>query len=77
MIDFYRRFLRNTATVLAPLTIALKGPGKSLLWSDELDSAFYHTKPLLASIPLLTHPEPDAFMSLAVDASDFHVGAVL
>ena len=32
---------------------------------------------LLASVPVLTHPEPSAPVSLAVDASDFHVGAVL
>ena len=31
MINFYWRFLRNAAQVLAPLTNALKGPGKSLL----------------------------------------------
>ena len=27
MINFYRKYLRNTALVLAPLTNALKGPG--------------------------------------------------
>ena len=42
MINFYRRFLRNPAQVLAPLTNTLKGPGKSLLWSPELDSALVH-----------------------------------
>ena len=30
MINFYHRFLRSAAPVLAPLTNALKGPGKSL-----------------------------------------------
>ena len=77
MINFYLRFLRNTAQVLAPLTNALKGPGKSLLWSDMLDSAFCHDKLLLASVPVLTHTEPNDSMSLAVDASESHVGAVL
>ena len=49
MINFYPRFLRNTAQVLAPLTTARKGPGKSLLWSPELNFAFIITKKLLAS----------------------------
>ena len=30
MVNFYRKFLRGAARVLAPLTDALKGPGKSL-----------------------------------------------
>ena len=75
MINFYRRFLRNAAQVLASLTNALKGPGKSLLWSDVLDSAFRPAKLLLAFVPVLTHPEPNASVSHAVDTSDSHVGA--
>ena len=77
MIIFYQRFLPNAAQVLAPLTNALKGPGKSLLWSPELGSAFILAKKLIASVPILTHPEPSAPVSLAVEASDSHVGAVL
>ena len=77
MINFYQQFLCNTALVLAPLTYALKGAGKSLLWSPRLDSAFSAAKLLLATVPVLTHSVPGAAVSLAVDVSDFHVGAVL
>ena len=42
-----------------------------------LDSAFCHAKLLLVSVPVLTHPEPNAFVSFAVEASDSHVGAIL
>ena len=77
MVNFYRRFLQNPAQVLAPLTNALKGPGKSLLWTNELNSAFVHAKKFLSSVPILTHSEPSAPVSLAVDASDSQVGAVL
>ena len=77
MVNFYRRFRRNAAQVLAPLTNALKGPGKSLLWTNKLNSAFILAKKLLSSVPILTHPEPGAPVSLAIDASDSHVGAVL
>ena len=77
MINFYRRFLRSAAKVLAPLTNALKGPGKSLKWTPNLDSAFSAAKSLLSAVPVLTHPVPGAAISLAVDASDSHVGAVL
>ena len=77
MISFYRSFLRNAAQVLASFTNALKGPGKSLPLSEVLDSAFRRAKLLLASIPVLTHPEHNTSISLASDASDSHVGAVL
>ena len=77
MINLYQRFLQNVAKVLAPLTNTLKGHGKSLLWSPELNSTFILAKQLLASVPVLTHPEPGAPVSLAVEASDSHVGAIL
>ena len=63
--------------VLAPLTDALKGPGKSLSWSPALNSTFTRAKHLLSSYPELVLPQPDAPISLSVDASDTHLGAVL
>ena len=77
MVNFYRKFLRGAARILAPLTDALKGPGKSLTWTPILEAAFHHAKDLLIKVPELTHPQPSAPISLAVDASDSHVGAVL
>ena len=77
MINFYCCFLRFAARVLAPLTNAIKGPGKSLTWTPALDSTFSPAKLLLSAIPVLTHPVPGAAVSLAVDGSDSHVGAVL
>ena len=52
-------------------------PGKSLTWSPALDSAFRRAKALLAAVLELIHPRPGAQISLAVDASDSHVGSVL
>ena len=77
MVNFYRKFLRGAARVLAPLTDALKGSGKSLTWTPLLDAAFHHAKDLLIKVPELAHPRPSAPISLAVDASHSHVGAVL
>jgi len=79
MVNFYRKFLRGAARVLAPLTDALKGPGKTktILWTPLMDSAFVKIKNLLSSVPELVHPQCNAPISLAVDASDSHIGAVL
>jgi hypothetical protein len=76
MTKFYRRFLPGIALVLHPLTDATSGKGK-LLWTSEMQFAFDHAKALLASAVPLQHPHPHATLSLATDASDSHVGAVL
>ena len=41
------------------------------------DSAFTRANDLFSSFQELVHPRPDAPVSLAVDASDTHLGAVL
>ena len=75
MVNFYRKFLRSAAQVLAPLTDALKGPGKTISWSPLMNSAFNRAKLLLSAVPELVHPQPNAAISLSVDASDTHIGA--
>ena len=78
MLNFYRRFLRNAAGVIKPLTDALCGkPTSRLKWSEECAVAFRLAKQLLADAVELHHPVPGAPLSLTVDASGTHVGAVL
>ena len=78
MANFYRRFLKDAALLLRPLTDALKGgaAGK-LLWTPEMKAAFESGKRAVLNAAELAHPEPDAEISLAVDASGTHAGAVL
>ena len=77
MLNFYRKFLRGAAGVLAPLTDTFRGLGKFLAWSLGLDSAFYHAMELLTSVPELVHSCPGAQISPAVDAYDSHVGSIM
>ena len=77
MVNFYRKFIRSAARVLAPLTDAHKGPGKTISWTPLMSSAFSRAKQLLSSVPELVHPQYNTPISLAVDASDSHIGAVL
>jgi hypothetical protein len=77
MVNFYRQFLPSLPKVLQPLTDLLKGNAKVLLWSAEAATAFTAAKgSLVAAVPL-SHPALRAAISLAVDASDLHVGGVL
>ncbi len=77
MINFYRRFLPKIAATLRPLTGLLRGNPKTLYWSAPAAEAFKAAKSALVRAVPLTHPAPDATLSLAVDASDSHVGGVL
>ena len=77
MINFYHRFLPHIAKTLKSLTFALKGSSKLLVWTENMTTAFSATKEALISTMKLNHPNPSAQLSLAVDALDTHVGAVL
>jgi RNase H-like domain found in reverse transcriptase len=78
MANFYRRFLPAAAQQLRPLTEAMKGgQAAQLAWTAEMDTAFDWCKQGLCKAVELAHPEPEAEIFLAVDASATHVGAVL
>ena len=77
MLNFYHRFLPGIAHTLLPLMEATKGKKKEIEWTDERQSGFNKAKSALASVVMLHHPDPVAPMKLAVDASDFAIGAEL
>ena len=77
MVNFYRRFLPHAANTMLPLFEALKGKAKKLSWNETMRKAFEDTKKLLADATMLAHPRHDAQLSLASNASDHAVGAVL
>ncbi|GFU65170.1 transposon Tf2-9 polyprotein [Trichonephila clavipes] len=91
MLNYYRRFIRQAAHILAPLVKFLKGirnkkrpkrkvkikPEEALEWTDEATTAFELVKQSLAHATLLHHPMPNAPLSIWVDASDFAVGGAL
>jgi hypothetical protein len=77
MISFYRRFLPGAAGMLRPLTAALSGNPKTLPWTPDMETAFAAAKKALVAAVPLSHPLPGAVHSLAADASNTHVGAVL
>ncbi len=80
MINYYRRFISGAAAVMKPLTDATRGKGgrsTRIEWTAEMATAFDGAKSALASSAVLAHPKPGAQISLAVDASNHHVGGVL
>ncbi|BHF64898.1 hypothetical protein SprV_0200790600 [Sparganum proliferum] len=77
MVNFYRRFLPNCADLMLPLTNLLSGPKGPLELRGHALTAFERIKTCLADAALLTHPAPEAPLSLMGDASTVAVGAVL
>ena len=77
-LNFYRPFLKSAALILRPLTEVLKGgaPGR-LTWSADMVEAFQQSKAAMLNAAELAHPDPQQPLSLQVDASGTHVGAVL
>ena len=81
MLNFNRRYLRGAASILKPLTDAtpeLGGKHSQLELTKEMEKAFAASKAsALTDTAHLAHPIQEAELSMAVDASNHHVGAAL
>ena len=74
MVNYYHRFIPNAAAHMSPL---LSKKPKDLIWTSSQQSAFVHTKHAIAEAATLTHPQPNAPLTLTTDASSSAIGAVL
>ncbi|GFX70725.1 retrovirus-related Pol polyprotein from transposon opus [Trichonephila clavipes] len=91
MLNYYRRFIRQAAHILAPLVNFFKGiknkkrpkrnfkikPEEVLEWTDEATTAFELVKQSLEHSTLLHRPVRNAPLSIGADASDYAVGGAL
>ncbi|KAI2663454.1 Transposon Tf2-11 polyprotein [Labeo rohita] len=75
--NFYRRFIQNYSSIMAPLTSLLRGKPKNLSWNPAAHEAFQRLKEIFSTTPLLHHPDPELPFTVKVDASTTGVGAVL
>ncbi|XP_068246894.1 uncharacterized protein [Palaemon carinicauda] len=76
MAGYYSRFVANYSDVVAPLTNLLRKHSK-FVWDEKCKESFEIVKCVLTSSPVLRAPNFELPFSLAVDASDQGVGAVL
>ena len=74
--SYYRKFVRDFATIAAPLHAMLKNTQR-FQWSGQCQEAFVNLKAALISAPVLQYPDPQKPFVLDTDASDHGIGAVL
>jgi len=81
MVNFYRRSLPKAAEVQRPLNELLRGAKKNdktpIQWTETTLRAFEETRDALATVAHIAHPNEKLELSLACDASDTGIGAVL
>ncbi|MCO5600686.1 hypothetical protein L7F22_054801 [Adiantum nelumboides] len=77
LAGFYRKYVRDYAKIVVPMTDQLKGKGKTFTWDEEQQRSFEKLKVALASAPILAIVDPTKSFVVEIDASDRAIGAVL
>lgn len=75
-INFYHKYIPNSATILDPLHNLLR-KNQQFIWSHECEKAFNTIKALLCSQPVLEIYDPNLPINIYTDASIEGVGAIL
>jgi hypothetical protein len=78
--QFYKKFIKNFASIAAPLTDLTRGVGhkkRAIIWNDDCQKSFDTLKKLLANSPVLKIVDMHKPFKIEVDASDRGCGAVL
>lgn len=78
VISFYRKFIKDVATLTAPLSDLLKkGSKEPLQWEEIHETCFGNLKQCLVMAPILKLPDASKPFVLRTDASNVELGAIL
>ena len=76
LTNYYRKFIKNYATIARPLTNLLK-KDTPFKWTEETYKAFDLQKQKLYSAPALVFPDLEKEFSLHTDSSGYAIGCCL
>lgn len=76
LCSYFRRFIKDFATIARPLTDLLK-TNATFAWGPEQAAAFSTLVSRLTTAPILAHYDPSAPTEVRTDASGFGIGAIL
>ena len=76
LLNFFRRFLCNAASVLEPLTRLLRAD-KIWEWGTEQEKAFETSKSMLINSEALVHFDPEKPITVLTDSSAYGLGSVI
>lgn len=74
--SWYRRFVPEFSSIVAPITGLLK-KNRKFIWTDECENSFRRIKECLISAPILSCPDYTLPFVVQTDASGFGIGACL
>lgn len=79
LASWYRRFVKDFATIAAPLHDLTKGGPKNrkIQWNDRAHDSFIKLKDALVASPILVTPDFTQRFFIHCDASQYGIGAVL
>ena len=75
-IGYYRKFIRNFASIAKPLTLLTKND-VPFEWKQEQQKAFETLRDSLINAPVLAHYDPKLPIEVRTDASGYGIGAVI
>jgi hypothetical protein len=74
--NFYRQFIKNFSSIVAPLT-KLTGKGASFAWEKDQQAAFDQLESAFIAAPALANFDPELETILECDALGWATGGVL
>lgn len=76
IVSWYRRFIPQCSSLLAPICRLLR-KGNKFVWTNECEAAFATIKERLVSSPVVSCPDFERPFIIQTDACDYGLGAVL